>query len=179
MLPTVVSSWLDSSWHTGNCWAWQTQQHLAPTMILTRWIQVKAMMPYLKTMISVDEGEETISLETIETCMCALQRVNGKDKRLKYLWTGYGSRYQSHWFVSRTATLLGFSRSTVSPVNQEWSTTQRASSQLDTTVGSIKINKTSIHVENFGHLVESMPWRVETVLRAKGGGCNSILGRCS
>uniref|UniRef100_A0A673YEK7 Vacuolar protein sorting 13 homolog C n=1 Tax=Salmo trutta TaxID=8032 RepID=A0A673YEK7_SALTR len=35
--------------------------------------------------------------------------------------------------VSRTATLLGFSHSTVSCLYQEWSTTQRTSSQLDTT----------------------------------------------
>ena len=40
--------------------------------------------------------------------------------------------------VSRTATLLGFS--TVSFVYQEWSTTQRTSSQLHTTVGSIRVN---------------------------------------
>jgi hypothetical protein len=36
--------------------------------------------------------------------------------------------------VSRTATLKGFSCATVSCVYQEWSTTQRTSSQLDTTV---------------------------------------------
>jgi predicted alpha/beta hydrolase len=42
--------------------------------------------------------------------------------------------------VSRTATLLGFSQSTVSHVYQEWSTTQRTCSQLDTTVGSIGVN---------------------------------------
>ena len=41
-----------------------------------------------------------------------------------------------HRFVSRAVTLLGFSRSTVSGVYQEWSTTQRTSSQLDTIVGS-------------------------------------------
>ena len=42
--------------------------------------------------------------------------------------------------VSKTATLLGFSCSTVSHVYQEWSTTQRISRQLDTTVGSIGVN---------------------------------------
>ena len=42
--------------------------------------------------------------------------------------------------VSRTATLLGFSRSTVSRVYQGRSSTQRTSSQLDTTVGSIGVN---------------------------------------
>uniref|UniRef100_A0A8C8JM10 Peptidylglycine alpha-amidating monooxygenase n=1 Tax=Oncorhynchus tshawytscha TaxID=74940 RepID=A0A8C8JM10_ONCTS len=50
-----------------------------------------------------------------------------------------GSRCQA--FVSRTAMLLGFSRlPTVSHVYQEWSTTQRTSSQLDTTVGSIGVD---------------------------------------
>ena len=42
-------------------------------------------------------------------CVCAIQRVNGEDKRLKCLWNGYGSRCQAHRFVSRTAPLLGFS----------------------------------------------------------------------
>ena len=41
---------------------------------------------------------------------------------LKCLWTGYGSRCQAHWFVSRTATLLGFSHSTVLCVCLEWYT---------------------------------------------------------
>jgi hypothetical protein len=49
----------------------------------------------------------------------------------------YGSRCQAHMFVSTTATLLGFSRSTVSCV----STTQRTSRQLDPTVGSIGVNR--------------------------------------
>jgi hypothetical protein len=42
-------------------------------------------------------------------------------------------------------------------VYQEWSTTQRISSQLDTTVGSIGVNMSSIPVELFRHLVEYMP----------------------
>ena len=72
--------------------------------------------------------------------MCAIQRLNGQDKRFKCLFTGYGSRCQAHRFVSRTATLLGFSSSIVSHVYQEWSTTPRTSSQLDITVGSIGVN---------------------------------------
>ena len=39
----------------------------------------------------------------------------------------------------KTATLLGFSHLAVSCVYQEWSTTQRTSSQLDTTVGTIGV----------------------------------------
>ena len=60
--------------------------------------------------------------------------------RQKSLWTGHGSRYQAHWFVSRTATRLGFTHSKVSHVYQELSTTQRTSSQIDTTVGSFGVN---------------------------------------
>ena len=48
-------------------------------------------------------------------CMCSTQRVNGYEKIFKCLWTRYGSRCQAHRFVSRTATLLGFSSSIVSP----------------------------------------------------------------
>ena len=79
-------------------------------------------------------------------CVCAIQRVNQQDKIFKCLWTGYGSWGQEHQFVSRTATLLGFSCSTVSHVYQKWSTTQRTSSQLDTTVESIGVKWASIPV---------------------------------
>ena len=48
-------------------------------------------------------------------CMCAIQRVNRRDKIFKCLWTEYVSRCQAHRFVSRTAKLLGFSRSTGIP----------------------------------------------------------------
>ena len=93
--------------------------------------------------------------------------------------------------VSRTATLLGLSHSTVSTVYQEWSTTQRTASRLDTAVfimaphsptqqilflGSSKIELrealestwASIPVERFRHLVKSMPRQIEAILRAKG-----------
>ena len=62
-------------------------------------------------------------------CLCAIQSV----------FEVVGTR-RTGLSVSRTATLLGFSRSTVSCVYQEWSTTQRTSSQLDTTVGGIGVN---------------------------------------
>ena len=47
---------------------------------------------------------------------------------------------QANRFVSRTATLLGFSCSTASCEYQEWSTTQRTSIQLNTIVGSTGVN---------------------------------------
>ena len=76
-----------------------------------------------------------LSLATIEAWI-----VNGQDKRFKCLWTWDVSRCQAHRFVSRTTMLMGFSWLTVSRVYQEWSTTQRTSSQLDKTVGSIGAN---------------------------------------
>ena len=79
--------------------------------------------------------------------------------------------------VSRTAMLLGFSCSTVSHVYQEWSTTERTSSQLDTTVGSIGVN---MGQHPFGRLLT--PCRVHAPMNwgcSEGKrGCNSILGRC-
>ena len=42
--------------------------------------------------------------------------------------------------VTRTAALLGFSRSTVSRVDQEWSSNQRTSSHLARTAGSTGVN---------------------------------------
>ena len=87
-------------------------------------------------------------------CMFAILRVNGKDKRFKCLWTGYCSRCQSHWFVSRTATLLGFSRSTVSHVYQEWShpkDIQPTWQQWE----AVESTWASIPMERFQHLVES------------------------
>ena len=64
----------------------------------------------------------------------------GKTTNLSAFGTGYGSRCQTHRFESRTATLLGFSSSTVSSMYQEWSSTRRTSNQLDTTMGSIRVN---------------------------------------
>ena len=80
--------------------------------------------------------------------------------------------------VSRTATLLGFSCSTVSRVYQEWSTTQRTSSKLHTTVGSIGVNMGQHPCRTL-----STPCRVHalTNLVCSEGkrGCNSILGKSS
>ena len=102
-------------------------------------------------------------------CICAIQMVNGQDKTFKCLLMGYGNRCTAHRFVSRAATLLGFSHSTVSRVYPEWSTTQRTFSQLDTTVGHLESTSASILVERFRHLVESIPRRIEAFLRALGG----------
>jgi hypothetical protein len=60
--------------------------------------------------------------------------------------------------VARTAPLLGFSQSTVSSVDEEWSTKQKTSNQLDTPVGSIvKSTWASFPVERFLHLVVHAP----------------------
>jgi hypothetical protein len=70
--------------------------------------------------------------------------------------------------VLRTATLLGFSHSTVSLVYQEWSTTQRTSN-LTQLWEELEPKWAIIPVKCFRHLVESMPWLIEAVLRAKAG----------
>ena len=80
--------------------------------------------------------------------------------------------------VPRTATLLGFSRSTVSHVYQEWSTTQRTSSQLDTTQRNIGVN-TCHHP--CGMILTPCRVHGPTKWGCSEGkrGCNSILGWCS
>ena len=80
---------------------------------------------------------------------------------------GYGNKWQAHRFVSRTATLLGFSCSIVCikkgpppkghPVNltQLWE--------------ALEPRWASIPVDCFRHLVEFMLKQTAAVLRAKGG----------
>ena len=75
--------------------------------------------------------------------MCAIQRVNGQDKRLKCLGMGYGSRCHAHLYecvVSRTAAGFFTLNSFLGVVYQKWSTSQITSSQLDRTVGCIGVN---------------------------------------
>jgi hypothetical protein len=62
------------------------------------------------------------------------------------LWTGFGSRCQVHRFLQ---SCWVFPHSIVTYVYLEWSTTQRTSSQLDTTVES---TWASVPVERFRHL---------------------------
>jgi hypothetical protein len=76
--------------------------------------------------------------------------------------------------VSRTATLLGFSRSTVSRVYQEWSTTQKTSSQLDTTVGSIGVNMGQHPCGTHSTTCRVHVWMNWGCSEGKTG-CNSIL----
>ena len=59
---------------------------------------------------------------------------------------------------------------TDSCVYQEWPTTQRTSSQLDTAVGSIGVNMDQHPCGALLTPCESMPQRIEAVLRAKGLG---------
>ena len=88
--------------------------------------------------------EEFLSRETIETWIVYVCHWEGECARqnieMSLIGVWYSSWRQVHQFVSRIATLLGFSHSIVSSVYQEWSTTQRTSSQLDTNVGSIGVN---------------------------------------
>ena len=72
-------------------------------------------------------------------CVCTIQRVNEQEKNAFELGMEVGARC-TNLCVSRTAILLGFPRSTVFRVHQKWPTTQKTSSQLDITMGSIGVN---------------------------------------
>ena len=91
----------------------------------------------------------------------------GKTEYMTCLRTGYGRRCQAHQCVSRTATLLEFSQSTVSRVNQKWSTTQMTYSQLDTTVGSIGVNMGQQPCVTLSTPYRVLARRIEAVLRQK------------
>jgi hypothetical protein len=71
--------------------------------------------------------------------------------------------------VSTTETPLGFSRSTVSSVHQEWSITQKTSSQLDTTVGSIGVNMGQHPCGTLLTPCRVHARRIEAIVRAKEG----------
>jgi hypothetical protein len=90
----------------------------------------------------------------------------GKKKDLRVFEQGMGSRCQLHRFVSRTVTLLGFSRLTVSCVYQEGPPPKRHPANLTQLWEALESTRASIPVE---HLVESFSQR-EAVLRAKKGG---------
>jgi hypothetical protein len=114
------------------------------------------------TSISVDEGEETCkTIKPFIDCVCVCQPASHSEGK----WTRQNIEVpfergmvvdarRTGLSASRTAMLLGFSHSTVSRVCQEWSTTQRTSSQLDTTVGSIAVNMGP--VKRFQQFVENL-----------------------
>ena len=135
--------------------------------------QMKAMIPYWCHLIyPVKMNWRRMIFKPRDNwdmdCVCVPFR-GLMDKTKDCIWTGYSSRCQEHQFVSRTATQLDFSRSTVSCVYQEWSTTQRTSRQLDTTVGSIVVNMSQDPRGTLWHLVDAMLLQIEAGLRAKRG----------
>jgi hypothetical protein len=98
---------------------------------------------------------------------CAIQRVNGQDKIFKCFWTWYGSRCQVHRFECvKNCNADGFFKLNSFPcvsrmvhhpkdIQKSW--------ELWKALESIWA---SIPVAHFLHLVESMPWWIEAVLRA-------------
>ena len=81
-------------------------------------------------------------------CMCAIQGVNGQDNLSAFEQGMVVGARRTDLSVSRTATQLGFSCSTVSHVCQEWST-----NQLDTIVGSIGVSMGQHPCGTLRHLV--------------------------
>ena len=79
--------------------------------------------------------DDFVILETIETWIVYAWHSEGEWER-----QNIEVSFHRKVVVSRTAMHLGFSRSTISSVYQERATTQRTSSQFDTTVGSIEVN---------------------------------------
>ena len=148
-------------------WVYKTLWTPALSMTWRNIIYLLLLSLVKSTSIRVDEGEEMGQFRH-GLCMCAIQRVNGQDKRFKCLWMGYHSRCQAQQFVSRTAMLLGFSHPTVSRMYQEWSTSQRTSRQFDN-CGKHWRQYEPASLWNTWHLVEAMPQQIEAVLRAKMG----------
>jgi hypothetical protein len=91
-------------------------------------------------------------------CMCAIHRVNGHNKTLKCLWTGYGSRCKAHRFVSRTAMLLSFSTLNSFPCVSRM---VHHPNDIQTTwhnCGKHWSHHGPASLWNAWHLVETMPW---------------------
>uniref|UniRef100_A0A8K9UWK2 Uncharacterized protein n=1 Tax=Oncorhynchus mykiss TaxID=8022 RepID=A0A8K9UWK2_ONCMY len=97
--------------------------------------------------------------ETMETWFVSVCHSEGEwaTKYLSAIEQGYGSGCQAHRFVSRTAAVLGFSRSTFSRVYQESSTKSNQiksppkghPAKLTQLCESLESTWASIHVEHF------------------------------
>uniref|UniRef100_A0A8K9V5D7 Tc3 transposase DNA binding domain-containing protein n=1 Tax=Oncorhynchus mykiss TaxID=8022 RepID=A0A8K9V5D7_ONCMY len=94
--------------------------------------------------------------------------LTGQDNDLSAFEWGYVGARRTGLGASRTATLLGFSHSTVSRVYQRRSTTQKTPKQR---WEALESTWASIPVEHF----QPKHRRCSEVKK----GCNSILGRCS
>ena len=114
--------------------------------------------------------EGFLSLEMIEILiLCAIQRVNGQDKRLKCLWTGYGSRYQAHWLCQELQRCWGFHAQQFPVCIKDSPPPNGHPANLTQLCEALESTWASIPVERFRHLVESIPRPIEAVLRGKGG----------
>jgi hypothetical protein len=102
-------------------------------------------------------------------CVCVRFRGwMGKTKYLSAFWMGDSSRCQTHRFVSRTATLQ-FHAQHFSVCLKNVSPPKGHPANLTQLWEALEWTWASIPVECFRHIVESMPWWIEAVLRAKTG----------
>jgi hypothetical protein len=101
-----------------------------------------------------------------QDCVCIPFR--GWMGKAKY-WSAIeqGSRCQAVWFVSRTATVFHAQQFPVCINNGPPPKGHPAN--LTQLCEALESTWPSIPLERFRHLVESMPWRIVAVLRAKGG----------
>ena len=120
-----------------------------------------------------------LSLETIDTWIVYVCHTEGDYKRFKCLWMGYGSRIQARRFDFKNCNAAGVFHSQQLPMCVT-NVPQPKGHPANSTQLREDLESTwaSIPVEHIRHIVESLPWRIETVLRAKIG-CNSILETCS
>ena len=104
-------------------------------------------------------------------CICAIQSVNGPDKLFKCLWTGYGSRCQAHQFecAEELQSCWVFHAQQFPVCIKNGPTPKGHPYDLTQLWEALESSWASIPMEHFWHLVESMHWWSEAVLRAKGG----------
>jgi hypothetical protein len=115
--------------------------------------------------------EGVFSLQTIETC--AIQRVNWQDKRFKCLWKGYGSRCQAHRFECvQNCNAAGFFKP-LPMCTKKGPPPKGHPSHLTQLWEILAPTRTSIPVELFRHLVESMPRWIEGCSGQNGVQLNS------
>ena len=102
-------------------------------------------------------------------CMCAIQRVNGQDKIFKCLWTGYGVGARCTGLFQELQRCCFFHAQQFPVCIKNGPPPKEHPANLTKLWEALQSTWANIPVERFWHLVESLPWVIDAVLRAKGG----------